>query len=331
MTEQFLSSPRHTPRDEPQDEREGPIRLPQAAPLLRAIGLATVAGEIRAEKRRKFNQVNRFVELVAPLLERGPKRRLVFLDCGCGKSYLSFVLNYYVTEKLKRRCEFWGIDANPERVRQAEALRDALGYQNMQFVTARVAAFRPPEPPDGVLSLHACDTATDEAIAKGIELGARFILAVPCCQCELLHQMREVEASARPLQAITRHGVYGARFADLLTDGLRTLALEAAGYEVSVVEYVSPEDTPKNIMLRAERQSGRNTVALQRYWDLVTQYRVEPAIQRFLPWLRPRRQAGERPAPTKGGAGRRRAFPAARPRDRRGADRTEAKATGGSG
>jgi SAM-dependent methyltransferase len=268
---------------------EGPIKLPEALPLLQALGLATAAGEIRAEKRRKFNQINRFVELVAPMLQKGPKRRLTFLDCGCGKSFLSFVLNYYVREKMHRRCDFWGIDASPERIRQAEALRDALGWENMTFVASRVAAFRPPEPPDAVLSLHACDTATDEAIAKGIELGARVILAVPCCQSELINQMRQ-----HPLSSLTRHGVYAARLADLLTDGLRTLALEAAGYGVSVVEYVPPEDTPKNIMLRAERESSRNTVALHRFWELVQEYHVDPAIQRFLPWLRPRRE--KRPA-----------------------------------
>jgi Methyltransferase domain len=269
----------------------GPIRLPEALPLLQGLGIATAGGEIRAEKRRKFTQINRFVELVGFLFQGGPKRRLQFLDCGCGKSYLSFVLNYYLREKLKRHCHFWGIDANPERIRQAEALRDALGYDNMEFIASRVAAFRPPESPDGVLSLHACDTATDEAIAKGIELGARFILAVPCCQSELLNQL----GSQQPLASITRHGVYGARFADVLTDGLRTLALEAAGYDVSVVEYVSPEDTPKNLMIRAERQSGRNTTALHRYWDQVSQFGVDPAIQRFLPWLRPRREKDRRP------------------------------------
>jgi hypothetical protein len=282
--------PRHRPAPAGETEgrsgAEGPIRLPEAQPLLQALGLATAAGEIRAEKRRKFNQINRFIDLVAPMLYRGPKRRLTFLDCGCGKSYLSFVLNYFVREKMGRLSDFWGIDANPERIRQATELREALGYDNMEFVAARVAAFRPPETPDGVLSLHACDTATDEAIAKGVELGARSILAVPCCQSELLNQMGK-----HRLSPITRHGVYGARFADLLTDGLRTLALEAAGYEVSVVEYVSPEDTPKNIMLRAERVSSRNRFALERFQELVTEYGVDPAIQRFLPWLRPRRKS----------------------------------------
>lgn len=268
------------------EEKEGPIRLPEAFPLLHALGMATQAGEIRADRRRKFNQINRFVELVSPLIERGPKRRLTFLDCGCGKSYLSFALNYYVTEKLKRKCHFWGVDNNPERIRQAEAIRDALGYDNMEFIVGRGASFTPPEEVDTVLSLHACDTATDEAMAKGVELGARFIVSAPCCQSELLNQLKQ-----HPLSAMTRHGVYAARFADLLTDGLRTLALEAAGYDVSVAEFVGAEDTPKNLLIRAERGRGRNQAALERYWDLVNQYGVDPAIQRYLPWLKPRRAA----------------------------------------
>ncbi|MBW3625206.1 MAG: hypothetical protein KY468_17550, partial [Armatimonadetes bacterium] len=130
------------------------------------------------------------------------------------------------------------------------------------------------------------------------DLEARFIIAVPCCQSELLNQMK-----AHPLSAMTRHGVYAARFADLLTDGLRTLALEAAGYEVSVAEFVPTEDTPKNLMIRAERVRGRTPAALQRYWDLAAPYGVDPAIQRYLPWLKPRRSGSAKdparsPAPS---------------------------------
>src|SRR5205823_8071858 len=183
------------------------LPLTEADELLQTIGLRTAGGEIRGEKRRKHEQVFRLIDEVLDLLGSPlPKRKLTILDCGCGKSYLSFALNAYLTRERDRKCVIYGVDANPERIRQAEALQKRAGLENMQFRAEPVRAFRSPEPIDLLLSLHACDTATDEAIAKGLEVSARAMLIVPCCHRELRVQMRD-----HPLQALAGHGAILAR------------------------------------------------------------------------------------------------------------------------
>jgi hypothetical protein len=266
------------------------VPLTEADELLQVIGMRTERGEVRADKRRKYEQVFRLIDQVIDLLGKPlPKRKLTILDCGCGKSYLSFALNAYLSRECDRRCFVYGVDANPERIRQAEALRERSGFANMEFRTEAVRAFRAPEPIDLLLSLHACDTATDEGIAKGLELGARAMLIVPCCHREVLTQMRD-----HPLAALAGHRLTLARAADALTDGLRALALEAAGYDTRVIEYVTPLSTPRNLLIRAAHRGRRNPAALERYHDLVRQFHLEPTLQRLVPWLAPRREAGRR-------------------------------------
>jgi hypothetical protein len=268
------------------------LPLSEADDLLQTIGMRTERGSVRAELRRKHEQVFRLIDEVLDLLGSPlPKRKLTILDCGCGKSYLSFALNAYLTRQRDRKCVVYGVDADPERIRQAKALRERSGFDNMEFRAEPVRAFRPPEPIDLLLSLHACDTATDEAIAKGLQVGARAMLIVPCCHRELLSQMRD-----HPLQALGGHGLTLARAADALTDGLRALALQAAGYDTRVTEYVSPLCTPKNLLIRAAHRSRRSSASLDRYHELVREFHVEPTLQRLVPWLAPRRESGHGPA-----------------------------------
>lgn len=279
--EGHLSSPQP-----PVHGEAGPIRLPEAHKLLHAIGIATKDGRIRADRARKYSQVNRFVDLLAEYIQRiGVRKHIEVLDAGCGQSYLTFALSYFIRELQGRNCHIVGIDSNPERIRDAEAIRHSLGYENMEFHAVPIRQYRPPGNLDLLLSLHACDTATDEALALGVNSNAKLVFLVPCCQHELLSQMGD-----GPLRSITRHPLYRARMADLLTDALRTCALEAAGYEVSAVEYVSPIDTPKNLMIRAERTGGRNPAALARYRELADMFAVRPSLERMLPWLRQARK-----------------------------------------
>ena len=236
----------------------------RASRLLQAIKIMNDDGHINADMRRKYVQVDNFVKLIRPLLSKSTKEGKIFiLDCGSGKSYLSFVMNYFIREKLRRSCHFFCIDENEELMHKGMQIRDELGYDNMEFFASQIREFEPPEKVDIVCSLHACDTASDEAIAKVIQLEAKFLLAVPCCQNEVVNQLKD-----HPLKAITRHGTYKARLADLLTDAMRTLILEAAGYKVSVTEYVSPTYTPKNIMIQAEKVQSKNKMALEQYLEL---------------------------------------------------------------
>ncbi|MBT9152699.1 MAG: hypothetical protein DDT35_00921 [Firmicutes bacterium] len=255
--------------------RQSFIKTAQAKKLLTAIGIMGVDGEIKGDKRRKYYQVDRFVELLAHMLLSWPQgEELVVLDSGCGKSYLSFALNYYLHEVLGKKCYFLGIDSNEDVIKTSKSIQQQLNYRNMEFTVADLADYTPMKKVNMVLSLHACDTATDHAIALGLYLQAQFIIAVPCCQAALTE-----EIDYGFLQDVALHPVLKQRLADTITDGLRVLALEARGYKVSVVEYVSPLDTPKNIMIRAEKTQHKERELP--YRALKQQLGVTPWIDRI--------------------------------------------------
>ena len=264
------------------DEAKHLIDPEEASELLRAIDITTAEGHIRADMRRKYVQIDSFVKLVQPLLSRSAQKRKVFiLDCGCGKSYLSFVMNYFLREKLGRSSHFFCIDTSSAIISKCLRIRGELGYENMEFCVSEIRSFEPREKVDIVCSLHACDTASDEAIAKGIQLEAPFLLIVPCCQHEIIGQLKD-----HPLKALSRHGVYKARLADLLTDAMRTLTLEAAGYKVRVAEYVSPMYTPKNTLIQAEKIQDRNRMAMEQYLELKATFgNISMELERMLPEL----------------------------------------------
>ena len=243
------AAPEHSHEVVTPGTRQSFIKAHEARSMLEAIGVMANDGEIKGDKRRKFYQIDRFIELVVNMLVAWPeKEELVVLDCGCGKSYLSFALNYYLYEKLGKRCHFIGIDNNAQVIESSREVQRELNYRNMEFITADVQSYQPSKNVNMVLSLHACDTATDQAIALGLRCDAKYIIAVPCCQTSLTD-----EIDYGPFASLARHNVFKKKLADLLTDGLRTAALESHGYKVSVAEYVSPLDTPKNIMIRAEK------------------------------------------------------------------------------
>ena len=253
----------------------------EASELLKSIEIMSIDGSISADMRRKYVQIDNFIKLIQPLLIKSTQKgKISILDCGSGKSYLSFVMNYFIREKLGRSCHFYCVDTNKELIEKCLEIRDSLGYDNMEFHVSQIRDFQPDEEIDIVCSLHACDTASDEAIAKGVQLNAPFLLIVPCCQHEVINQLTD-----HPLKAITRHGVYNARLADLLTDGLRTLLLEIAGYKVSVTEYVSPIYTPKNIMIQAEKIQSKNKMALEQYLNLKSTFgNLSIELEKTLPF-----------------------------------------------
>jgi len=257
-----------------------------ARPLLEAIGIAGPGGRVRRDRKRKYNQIVHLVGLLGGMLERLPEdRELLVVDCGCGKSQLLFVLNYVLTEHLSRRAHLVGIDSEPKAVDAARSLQRGLGYRNMEFQVSTIRSWPRPDGTDLVLSLHACDTATDEALALGIVSGAQAIVSVPCCQRELATQLKYPE-----LDAVLRHATLRMRFGDWLTDGLRALILESYGYDVDVTEYVSPLDTPKNILIRAElgasRDERRMAAARAHAETIIRDFGVDPSLPRLIEALR---------------------------------------------
>jgi SAM-dependent methyltransferase len=225
----------------------------------------------------KRRQVQHYVELLRalPVWEQD---QVHVLDAGCGKAYLSLALVAYARE-LGRRVELVGLDVNADVVETVRRIAAELGYDEARFEATTIASYTRDEPVDLLVSLHACDTATDDAIAAGVRLGANAIVVAPCCHHELAAQI-----AAQPPDALLRHGLLLGRQADLVTDALRAAALETAGYRVDVIEFVSAEHTAKNLLLRAVREPspGRARRAAAQYRELRDAYAVDPAIGRLL-------------------------------------------------
>jgi len=255
------------------------VKVGEADALLREIGIISAQGKVKNDMIRKYNQIDRFVELVEDMIKQiaSGRESITVLDCACGKSYLSFVLNYYIKEKLKKNCSFIGLDISEQVITSSKQMAEHLGYKNMEFLQMNIQNYMPTRKIDLVISLHGCDTATDMAIAAGIRYNAEAVVVIPCCQRELLNQY-----SYEPFKDITKHGILKARLADVLTDGIRGIILEAMGYEVSIVEYISPLDTPKNLMIRAVKQGGRNRKAYDEYLKLKEELGIDPTLARLI-------------------------------------------------
>jgi trans-aconitate methyltransferase len=254
------------------------IKVGEADSLLKEIGIMSKEGKIKNDKIRKYNQIDHYVELLEGILDELPKNKVInILDCGCGKSYLSFVLNYYLTEVKKHKCHFIGLDYSESVIETSKNIAKNLGYRNMEFHTADIKDYNPNKKINVVVSLHACDTATDMALALGIKIESDIIIAVPCCHREMLNQY-----SYTPFKSILDHGVFKARMADILTDGMRSLMLKAEGYKVSVIEYISPLETPKNLMIRAIKEKEKDTDAMDEYMTMMSSLNVYPALYDFL-------------------------------------------------
>lgn len=250
------------------------VKVGKADALLKEIGIMTSEGKIKNDKIRKYNQIDRYVELLEGILDKLPKNQTInILDCGCGKSYLTFVLNYYLTEVKRKKCHFIGLDHSETVIEASKKMASNLQYRNMEFHALDINEYKPDKKIHVVISLHACDTATDMALALGVKVNSDVIIAVPCCHKELLSQY-----NYEPFKGILKHGVFKTRMADILTDGMRSLLLEAKGYDVSVVEYISPLETPKNLMIRAIKTKDEDERAMEEYLSLMGSLNVYPSF-----------------------------------------------------
>lgn len=246
-------------------KREYFVRPDKAAKVLETIGILGQNGKVRNDMIRKYNQIDHFVELLDPMLRQLAKDcdTINVIDLGCGKSYLDFVLNYYIKEVIGKRCHFTGLDINPIVIEDSKKMAAQLKYNNMEFIETDIADFQPEKRYDLLLTLHACDTATDKALSMGILNNVRSMVCVPCCHKEMNSQYH-----IDGFEEVLKHGVLKARIADSLTDGMRALYLEAMGYDVSLVEYISPLDTPKNLMMKAFLKREKSIAKLNQFFAL---------------------------------------------------------------
>ena len=243
--------------------------LPQGKPVpfLVDLGVMTREGRVREAAYDKYRQINRFLEFIQDVLPKLPKdREITIVDFGCGKSYLTFAMYYFFRELKGYQVKIIGLDLKEDVIRRCSRLAEEYGYDNLQFLQGDIAGYEGLEKADMVVTLHACDTATDFALAKAVQWDAKVILSVPCCQHELNGKIRN-----DLLAPVLKYGILKERMSALITDGIRANLLESAGYSVQILEFIDMEHTPKNLLIRAvktgKKQSaeslGRMTEAIR--------------------------------------------------------------------
>lgn len=249
-------------------------------PFLVDLGVMTPEGKIVSSKYDKFKQINRYLEFIEDILPSLPKdKELRIIDFGCGKSYLTFATYYYLNELKGYNVNIIGLDLKEDVIRHCNELSKSYGYDRLMFMRGDIANYSQEDPVDMVITLHACDTATDYAIAKAVSWGAKVILSVPCCQHELNRQME-----SEVLEPIFQYGLIQERMAALITDGMRARLLEEFGYKVQVMEFIDIEHTPKNILIRAvkEKDTMPEAKSMEDYEKLKAFLHVDPTLYQLL-------------------------------------------------
>jgi SAM-dependent methyltransferase len=240
------------------------------------LGIFTKDGKIVPSKYNKYKQINRFLEILDDVLKQFPQKTINILDFGCGKSYLTFIVYYYLEKICNYRVNIIGLDLKDDVIIQCNEIAKKYGYAHLAFQTGNINAFEPPWPIDLVLSLHACDTATDFVLYNGVKHGAKAILSVPCCQHELNTQIKSKDYSL-----LTRYGIIQERMAALFTDSIRANLLEAVGYKTQILEFVDFDNTPKNVLIRAVKANipqKTTEKALGEVDALVNQFNLSPTL-----------------------------------------------------
>ena len=253
------------------------LREGEPVDFLVGLGVQTPDGRIAKARYDKFRQINRYLEFIEDILDQLPSDRpLRIIDFGCGKSYLTFAMYYYLHILQGRDIQITGLDLKAEVIKNCIALAEQFGYSRLHFEQGDISSYQGADRVDMVVSLHACDTATDYALEKAVKWGADVILAVPCCQHELNGQIH-----CDTLKPILKYGVIKERMSALITDALRADLLEQQGYDTQILEFIDMEHTPKNLMIRAVKRKGMRPKAES--IEKVTEFlQVNPVLKELL-------------------------------------------------
>ncbi len=245
------------------------LREGENIPALVDLGIFTQDFKIVRSRYDKYKQINRFIELVDQELKDYPGREISILDFGCGKSYLTFILYYYFAVKRGMRAKIIGYDLKADVVENCSRIAEKYGYDRLRFEKADVSRdLLSQEHIDMVVTLHACDTATDYALDYAVKHGVKYIFSVPCCQ----HEINSGIHKGGELDILLEHGIIRERVCALLTDSIRTAVLQSRGYEVDVIEFIDFEHSPKNIMLRARYTGKERRKSLEQALELKEKY-----------------------------------------------------------
>lgn len=259
------------------------LPIPEHRPdaYLQAVGIMNSQGEVRPRMRDKFKQINEFLKLLehTNALDDIPTRPVQIVDFGCGSAYLTLATYHYLNTIRGVSARLDGVDTNSTLIQQAQQISLDLNYTDTCFYDQPIGDYQPDTPPDIVMALHACDTATDDALAQGIRHNAHLILSAPCCHYQLHTQLGTVD----PLRPILRHGILKKRMGDILTDSFRALILRICGYKTDVIEFISSEHTDRNLMIRAVRRDGMEiTPFIAEYNALKAFWNVTPHLETLL-------------------------------------------------
>ena len=253
-----------------------------AVPFLVDLGVQNADGSIVRSKYDKYKQINRFLEFIQDVLPALPtEREIRIVDFGCGKSYLTFAIYYYLHELMGRDISITGLDLKTDVIERCNQLSRKYGYEKLRFLTGDIAEYDEIDTVDMVVTLHACDTATDYALNKALKWDTKIILSVPCCQHEVNDQI-----DCEKLQPLLQYGIIKERMSALITDALRADLLKAEGYDVDLLEFIDMEHTPKNILIRAVKKNKTDVIEMQKERDKITDVteflKIETTLQKLL-------------------------------------------------
>lgn len=268
-------------RSAPQEHNRGKSYLlpeGEAVPALVDLGVFTQQYTIVHSRYDKYKQINRFLELIDDSLRSFPRKSIRIMDFGCGKSYLTFILYYYLTEKRGLDAEIIGYDLKADVVENCNAIAARYGYDKLRFILGDVSRDTVDSEIDMLVTLHACDTATDYALDYAIRNRVPYVFSVPCCQHEVNLSVRK----GGDLDIFMKHGLLKERMSALLTDAVRSEIMERCGYEVDVIEFVDLSHTPKNLMLRCKLQRAGSVPELSSLLELQRRYGFDQTLLRLV-------------------------------------------------
>ena len=261
---------------EPNRKKQYIIEEGTAVPFMIDLGVMTESGKIIRTRYDKYRQINRFLEFIEDILPELPTDRTVhIIDFGCGKSYLTFAMYYYLKVLKHYDIRITGLDLKQKVIEDCQALADRYGYDGLQFLCGDIADYNGTDEVDMVVTLHACDTATDYALYKAVKWHASVILSVPCCQHELNRKMQ-----CETLSGAFQYGLIKERTAALMTDAMRGQLLEMQGYKTQLLEFIDMEHTPKNILIRAVKTGKKKS--RDSFADSMKALHVNPTLDRLL-------------------------------------------------
>lgn len=247
-------------------------------PFLYSLGVMNEHGQVVKKRYDKYRQINRYLEMIADCIPHlDSSKTIQIVDFGCGKAYLTFAMYYYLVDIKKLNVNIIGLDLKTDVIKTCSDLAKKLNFTNLNFIQGDIKNYEGLESVDMVVSLHACDIATDESIAKALKWNADVILAVPCCQHELFKKIHNPV-----MEPLLKHGLIKERMSSLITDSIRASVLEIMGYNTQVLEFIDMEHTPKNILLRAYKTGETNEKSIIEYKEFIKFFDVNPYIEQAI-------------------------------------------------